>query len=66
VAIRNFPTTLSSAPCYWKVCVAVDKKLQKIDPQVFQFLMDFAKDNDLRIVDCRTLIDEIYPNKFLA
>jgi hypothetical protein len=47
-------------------CVAVDKKLQKIDPQVFQFLMDFAKDNDLRIVDCRTLIDEIYPNKFLA
>ena len=47
-------------------CVAVDKKLERVNPQVFQFLMDFAKDNDLRIVDCRTLIDEIYPNQFLA
>lgn len=47
-------------------CVAVDKKLEKINPQIFQFLMSFAKDNDLRIVDCRTLIDEIYPNRFLA
>ncbi|WP_046158927.1 DUF3579 domain-containing protein [Chromobacterium vaccinii] len=47
-------------------CVAVDKKLEKIYPQIFQFLMDFAKDNDLRVVDCRTLIDEIYPNKFSA
>lgn len=47
-------------------CVAVDKKLEKIHPQIFHFLMDFAKDNDLRIVDCRTLIDEVYPNKFLA
>ncbi|OHX11822.1 DUF3579 domain-containing protein [Chromobacterium sinusclupearum] len=47
-------------------CVAVDKKLEKIYPQIFQFLMAFAKDNDLRVVDCRTLIDEIYPNKFSA
>ncbi len=47
-------------------CVAVDKKLEKIYPQIFQFLMDFAKDNDLRVVDCRTLIDEVYPNKFSA
>ncbi|AUH51562.1 hypothetical protein CXB49_12395 [Chromobacterium sp. ATCC 53434] len=47
-------------------CVAVDKKLEKIHPQIFQFLMAFAKDNDLRVVDCRTLIDEIYPNKFSA
>ena len=47
-------------------CVAVDKKLEKISPQVFCFLMDFAKDNDLRIVDCRTLLDEVYPNQFLA
>jgi hypothetical protein len=47
-------------------CVAVDKKLEKINPQVFQFLTDFAHDNKLRIVDCRTLIDEIYPNKFLG
>lgn len=47
-------------------CVAVDKKLEKVDPAVFQFLLDFAKDNDLRVVDCRALIDEVYPNKFLA
>ncbi|GEM_PF-720419 len=47
-------------------CVAVDKKLEKIDPKVFVFLMSFARDNDLRIVDCRTLIDEVYPNQFLG
>lgn len=47
-------------------CVAIDKKLEKINPHVFQFLLDFAHDNDLRVVDCRTLIDEIYPNKFLT
>ncbi len=46
-------------------CVAVDKQLEKIDPNVFSFLMCFAKDNDLRVVDCRQLIEEIYPNKFL-
>ena len=47
-------------------CVAVDKKLEKIDPRVFQFLMSFARDNDLRGIDCRQLIDEVYPSRFLA
>jgi hypothetical protein len=47
-------------------CVAVDKKLEKLHPQVFQYLTDFARDNGLRVIDCRTLIDEIYPNRFLA
>ncbi len=47
-------------------CVAVDKQLEKVDPRVFQFLMSFAKDNDLRIVDCRQLIDEVYPSQFLG
>ena len=28
-------------------------KLEKIDPRVYQFLLSFAKDNDLRVVDCR-------------
>lgn len=42
-------------------CVAVDKKLEKVNPQVFQYLFDFAKSNHLRVVDCRTLIDEVYP-----
>ena len=47
-------------------CVAVDKHLEQIDPNVYAFLMAFAKDNDLRVVDCRTLIDEVYPNQFLG
>jgi len=47
-------------------CVAVDKKLEKVYPAMYRFLMDFASDNDLRVIDCRTLIDEVYPNKFLA
>ncbi len=32
-------------------CVAVGKKLEAINPQMFRFLMDFAADNDLRILD---------------
>ena len=47
-------------------CVAVDKKLEKIDPRVFAFLMSFAKDNDLRVIVCRTLIVEVYPIQFLG
>ena len=39
-------------------CVAVDKKLQEVDMRVFNFLMAFAKDNDLRVVDCKTLQQE--------
>ncbi|MCP1660059.1 GNAT family N-acetyltransferase [Neisseria perflava] len=39
-------------------CVAVDKKLEEINPQMFRFLMDFAADNDLRVIDCKTLLDE--------
>lgn len=42
-------------------CVAVDRKLEKIDPRVWTFLMSFAKDNDLRVVDCRNLLDEAHP-----
>jgi hypothetical protein len=37
-------------------CVAVDKQLEKIDPRVFEFIMTFARDNDLQVVDCRSLI----------
>ncbi|OSI14619.1 GNAT family N-acetyltransferase [Neisseria dumasiana] len=39
-------------------CVAVDKKLEEINPSMFRFLMDFAADNDLRVMDCQSLIDE--------
>ena len=31
--------------------VAIDKKLKKIDPLAFKFLVSFAKDNDLEIRD---------------
>lgn len=39
-------------------CVAVDKKLEEINPSMFRFLMDFAADNDLRVMDCQSLLDE--------
>ncbi|MDO1510875.1 MULTISPECIES: GNAT family N-acetyltransferase [unclassified Neisseria] len=39
-------------------CVAVDKKLEEINPPMFRFLMDFAADNDLRVMDCKSLLDE--------
>lgn len=39
-------------------CVAVDKKLEAVNPPMFRFLMDFAADNDLRVIDCKTLLEE--------
>ena len=39
-------------------CVAVDKKLETDNPQMFRFLMDFAADNDLRVIDCKALLKE--------
>jgi hypothetical protein len=47
-------------------CVAIDKKLEGINPRVFGFLMSFAKDNDLQVKDCRALIEEHYPSHFLG
>lgn len=39
-------------------CVAVHKNLEEINPAMFRFLMDFAADNDLRVMNCNALIDE--------
>ncbi|WP_373752719.1 GNAT family N-acetyltransferase [Neisseria weixii] len=39
-------------------CVAVDKELETINPPMFRFLMDFASDNDLRVIDCKALLEE--------
>lgn len=39
-------------------CVAVDRKLEQVNEAMFHFLMDFAHDNDLRIVDCKALMEE--------
>jgi hypothetical protein len=33
-------------------CVAVKKELQTKQPPVFHFIMQFATDNDLLVVDC--------------
>ncbi len=32
-------------------CVVVDKKLQEIAPRAYNFLLGFARDNDLQIID---------------
>lgn len=32
-------------------CVAIDKQLQQISPAAFKFLLDFARDNDLRVIE---------------
>lgn len=39
-------------------CVAVHKQLESINPAMFRFLMDFAADNDLRVMDCKSLMNE--------
>ena len=40
-------------------CVAVKKQLENVEPQVFKFLMQFAADNQLRVVDCASFKEEI-------
>ncbi len=32
-------------------CVYVSAELQSLEPRVFRFLMDFARDNELEVVD---------------
>lgn len=39
-------------------CVAVDKQLEEINPSMFHFLMDFAADNDLRVLDYEATLKE--------
>src|SRR5574338_1225475 len=34
-------------------CVVVDKRLEGIEPMAFRFLLNFAKDNELRVRDGR-------------
>lgn len=34
-------------------CVVVNKTMEIQDPMAFKFLMDFARDNDLKVVDGR-------------
>lgn len=39
-------------------CVAIVPKLQEINPSMFRFLMDFAADNDLRVMTYQELMIE--------
>lgn len=32
-------------------CVVVDRQLEAIDPRAFRFLMGFARDNELQVLD---------------
>jgi hypothetical protein len=32
-------------------CVVVDRKLEELDPRAFRFLLGFAKDNELQVVE---------------
>ena len=32
-------------------CVVVDRKLEQLDPRAFRFLMGFAKDNELQVLE---------------
>ncbi len=34
-------------------CVVIQRALEQEDPQLFRFLLDFARDNDLEVLDGR-------------
>lgn len=40
-------------------CVAIKKHLKEDAKDVFAFIMQFAKDNDLKVVDCASFKDQI-------
>jgi hypothetical protein len=50
---------LNYRPCVQPVtrggvrCVVINRSLEQLDHQIFQFLLDFARDNDLEVVDGR-------------
>jgi hypothetical protein len=35
-------------------CVGVDRRLESIEPMAYRFLVNFAKDNELRVREGRT------------
>lgn len=40
-------------------CLAVERRLETFDPRAFDFLMGFARDNHLQVMDCKTLINKV-------
>lgn len=43
-------------------CVSIDKQLQQISPAAFKFLLDFARDNDLRVIEGEDFLSK--PQKY--
>jgi hypothetical protein len=43
-------------------CVAVKKQLQDENPNIFKFIMQFATDNKLLVVDCTNFLHQIEHN----
>jgi hypothetical protein len=46
------PTTLGEVKC-----VVVNEALRKLEPMAWDFVMNFARDNDLQVVDACLLPD---------
>jgi hypothetical protein len=42
-------------------CLALDKALARVNNDMYQYIMRFAQDNDLQVVECQTLIDTLLP-----
>ncbi|XXQ68318.1 GNAT family N-acetyltransferase [Neisseriaceae bacterium B1] len=48
-------------------CVAISPQLEEINPSMFRFLMDFAADNDLRVLSASELMEqEAQPSEAVA
>ncbi len=43
-------------------CVAIKKQLQEVSPDIFNFIMQFAADNKLLVVDCAKFKNQINQN----
>ncbi|SDV49433.1 DUF3579 domain-containing protein [Chitinasiproducens palmae] len=41
-------------------CVVVDERLRDIEPMAFDFVMNFARDNDLQVSEACSLPDEAH------
>jgi hypothetical protein len=45
----NYSPYVKPGTCHGVRCVRVSKKLQEIDPRAYNFLLGFARDNDLQV-----------------
>jgi hypothetical protein len=40
-------------------CVALDKALATVNHDIYQYIMRFARDNDLQVTECQALIETL-------